>query len=195
MSLAQKGASFRAHLIDETSSLTETLALHMPDFQDDQLCPCGSAKAFGVCCGPYLSGKALPPSPEALMRSRYSAFAAHDIDYLEATLLPGTGGDFDRAGATQWAQSATWTGLEIRDTQAGGPEDDEGIVEFVANFRMGDEDRVHHETSRFKRQDGRWWYVDGIMGVRPRKVEKIGRNDPCACGSGKKYKKCCGAAA
>ncbi len=158
-------------------------------------CPCGSGLAFSACCEPYLTGAKLPPAPEALMRSRYSAFATGNIDYLEETLLPGTRSDFDREGAAQWAAASEWTGLEVSTAEGGGPGEDEGVVEFVAHFRQQGEDRVHHETASFARKDGRWWYVDGIMGVRPRRVEKVGRNDPCTCGSGKKYKKCCGAAA
>lgn len=158
-------------------------------------CPCRSGLEFGQCCEPYLTGAKLPPTPEALMRSRYSAFATGNIPYLEETLLPGTRDDFDAKGAADWAAASEWTGLEIRHTEGGGAGESEGIVEFVAHYRQAGDERVHHETSTFKHQDGRWWYVDGIMGVRPRRAEKIGRNDPCSCGSGKKYKKCCGVAA
>ncbi|MDO8290834.1 MAG: YchJ family protein [Parvibaculum sp.] len=158
-------------------------------------CPCASGKAFAECCGPFISGTALPPTAEALMRSRYSAFATGAIDYLEETLMPGTRGDFDRVGATEWASSSEWTGLLVRHVEGGGATDAEGYVEFVAQFRQKDEDRVHHETGHFGRHDGRWYYVDGSMGTRPRIVVKVGRNDPCICGSGKKYKKCCGLAA
>lgn len=162
---------------------------------DTDACPCRSGKTFGECCGPFLSGAALPPTAEALMRSRYTAFATHNADYLEETLLPGTREDFDREAALEWAKSSLWTGLEVRYAEAGGEQDEDGVVEFVAHFQADNQDRVHHETATFRKQDGRWWYVDGIMGARPRKVEKIGRNDPCSCGSGKKYKKCCGQAA
>jgi SEC-C motif-containing protein len=160
-----------------------------------QPCPCASGREFAACCQPYLEGKALPPSAEALMRSRYSAFATGNIDYLEGSLMPGTRSDFDRAAVTEWARTSEWTGLQVRYAEAGGAADDEGFVEFVALFRQEGADRVHHETGHFKKQDGRWFYVDGVMGTRPRHVEKIGRNDPCTCGSGKKYKKCCGQAA
>lgn len=159
------------------------------------MCPCASGKKFADCCGPYLSGAALPPTAEALMRSRYSAFATGTVDYLEETLLPGTRDDFDRQAAADWAASSEWTGLQVRQTEKGGTSDDEGYVEFVALFRQEGVDKVHHETGHFQRQDGRWYYVDGAMGTRPRTVEKVGRNEPCPCGSGKKYKKCCGAAA
>ena len=158
-------------------------------------CPCGSGKTFEACCGPYLSGAAPVPTAEALMRSRYSAFAMKNVDYLHDTLLPETRHDFNREHVTDWANNSEWTGLEIRSTEAGGPDDGEGVVEFVARFRVQGKDYVHHETSTFKKQDGVWYYVDGIMGQRPRVAPKVGRNEPCPCGSGKKYKKCCGAAA
>lgn len=160
-----------------------------------QPCPCASGKSLADCCGPYLSGASLPPTAEALMRSRYSAFATGAIDYLEASLMPGTRDDFDRASASEWAASSEWTGLQVRHVEKGGAGDDEGTVEFVAQYRQEGADRVHHETGHFGRRDGRWYYIDGVMGTRPRTVAKIGRNDPCSCGSGKKFKKCCGAAA
>jgi len=158
-------------------------------------CPCASGRDFAACCEPYLTGAALPPTAESLMRSRYSAFAQGNIDYLEQTLRPDTRHDFSRADAEEWSRSAEWTGLEIKSTEKGREGDGEGWVEFIARFRTNGKDLIHHETSRFERVDGRWYYVDGIHGTRPRTVVKIGRNDPCICGSGKKYKKCCGAAA
>ncbi|HEX7775358.1 MAG TPA: YchJ family protein [Parvibaculum sp.] len=162
---------------------------------ETRTCPCASGKSFAECCEPYLTGKALPPTAEALMRSRYSAFATHNIPYLEETLKPGTRGDFDAKSAGEWARSSEWTGLQIRHVEAGGAGDTTGEVEFVALFRQEGQDRVHHETGKFEKEGGRWFYVDGVMGTKPRTVVKIGRNDPCSCGSGKKYKKCHGAAA
>jgi len=157
------------------------------------LCPCSSGKPFDDCCGPLLSGARPAPTAEALMRSRYSAFATGNIDYLEQSLQPGTRGDFNPDHARDWSSSSEWTGLEVRSTRAGQPGDAEGMVEFVAHFRMNGKDHVHHETGRFAFEDGRWWYVDGTMGPPPRTAVKVGRNDPCLCGSGKKFKKCCGA--
>jgi len=161
----------------------------------DKSCPCTSGRAFDQCCGPYLSGTQFPPTAEALMRSRYSAFATGNIDYLHDTLVPDTREDFEREAAEEWARTSEWTGLDIRSTEKGGAGDDEGWVEFVARFRQEGEDRLHHETGHFTKTDGRWFYADGVRGTRPVRVEKIGRNDPCPCGSGKKYKKCHGAAA
>ncbi len=156
-------------------------------------CPCGSGKTLDACCGPYLSGAAPAPTAEALMRSRYSAFATKNIDYLEQTLRPDTRDDFNREQVTEWAGNSEWIGLDVRSTKEGGEGDTQGVVEFVARFKVEGKDYFHHETSTFTKQDGRWFYVDGIMGTRPRVAPKVGRNEPCPCGSGKKHKKCCGA--
>lgn len=161
--------------------------------QAEDPCPCRSGRNFSDCCAPFLAGRTDPPTPEALMRSRYSAFATANIDYLRDSLLPASRLDFDRDGALEWSRSSEWTGLEIRRTEGGGPEDMQGYVEFLAAFSQSGEPRLHHETGRFVRHEGRWYYADGVSGQGTRHVEKIGRNDPCSCGSGKKYKKCCGA--
>ena len=99
-------------------------------------CPCGSGLTLESCCGRYLSGGETAPTAEALMRARYSAFATGAIDYLEQTLLPETRGDFDRAHVTDWARGSRWLGLEVRSVAAGGPDDDEGTVEFAAHFHF-----------------------------------------------------------
>jgi SEC-C motif-containing protein len=150
-------------------------------------CPCGSGRGFDDCCGPVLAGAA-PASPEALMRSRYTAFTRADLDYLETTLAPEAKEDYDRAETEAWVKEAKWDGLEIR-----AAEGDQ--VEFVARYKMRGKIFAHHELASFRQNDGRWVYVDGVMNPRPaqRSVEKVGRNDPCTCGSGKKFKKCCGA--
>ena len=150
-------------------------------------CPCGSGRGFDDCCGPVLAGGA-PASPEALMRSRYTAFTRADLDYLETTLAPEAKEDYDRAETEAWVKEAKWDGLEIR-----AAEGDQ--VEFVARYKMRGKIFAHHELASFRQNDGRWVYVDGVMNPRPaqRSVEKVGRNDPCTCGSGKKFKKCCGA--
>ena len=159
-------------------------------------CPCGSDRSLESCCGPYLLGERPAPTAEALMRSRYSAFVTGNVDHLERTLLPETRGDFDRTHITEWANNSEWTSLEVHATEAGLPSDTDGVVEFVARFRMAGREHVHHEISRFTQRDGHWFYVDGDMvKPQPRAVAKVGRNDPCPCGSGKKHKKCCGTAA
>lgn len=157
------------------------------------LCPCGSGRDLDACCGPLLAG-APAPTPEALMRSRYTAFTQANLDYLETTLAPEAREDYDRSETETWIKDARWHGLEIR--QAGGGEgDQEGSVEFVARYVINGKPFAHHELASFRRHEGNWVYVDGVMNPRPpqRVVDKVGRNDPCPCGSGKKYKKCCGA--
>ncbi len=160
-------------------------------------CHCSSGRDFEACCGPFLAGEATPDSPEALMRSRYSAYATENVDYVLATHDPDTVGEVDREGALAWARDSVWEGLEIVDTAGGGPGDDEGEVEFIARYQSEGHSVAHHERSRFRRIEGRWYYLDGDM-VKPkpvvRSMPKVGRNEPCPCGSGKKYMKCHGSA-
>ncbi|MEO5336833.1 MAG: YchJ family protein [Magnetospirillum sp. WYHS-4] len=156
-------------------------------------CPCGSGQGFDTCCGPLIAG-APAPTAEALMRSRYSAFVHRTFDYLERTHAPEIQGDFSRSAAESLADQVEWLGLEIRGVEGGGPDDQTGAVEFAARFSRQGQEQIHHELASFRREQGIWVYVDGKMNPKPppRHVVKVGRNDPCPCGSGKKYKKCCG---
>ena len=158
-------------------------------------CPCGSNMSFDQCCGPIISGKQNPITAVSLMRARYSAFAMGEIEYLTETLHPDYRHDYDAAATRRWVQKSEWLGLEIVSCVAGCEQDEEGIVEFIATFKEKGIVRRHHERSSFSRINGRWYFVDGKMvaaKTQIRKSPKIGRNDPCPCGSGKKYKKCCG---
>jgi SEC-C motif domain protein len=157
-------------------------------------CPCGSESAFDDCCGLIIAG-APAPNPEALMRARFTACVKGDLDYIESTHAKEVRDDFNRSAAESTAKSVEWDRLEIYDTSEGGEDDETGTVEFAAHFKKDDEFRIHHEKSNFRREDGRWFYVDGKMNPqgKPRRVDKVGRNELCPCGSGKKYKKCCGA--
>ena len=158
-------------------------------------CPCGSGKAYDECCAPFIKGEGHPETAEQLMRSRYSAYALQEIPYLHNTLHPDSRAAWDEEGALRWSQSSVWNGLEIIQTEAGGPADEGGTVEFIAGFTMEGKRLQHHELAVFEKAGGRWYFKDGEM-VKPKQVRrdapKIGRNDPCPCGSGKKYKKCCG---
>ena len=158
-------------------------------------CPCGSGKTYADCCEPFISGQALPQTAEQLMRSRYSAYANVNMDYLHETLHPDHRQDHDREAARKWAEESDWLGLTIIATEQGQAGDDAGSVEFRASYREKGRNHVLHEISQFQKLEGRWYYVDG-QHPKPatvRKDQKVGRNDPCPCGSGKKYKKCCGA--
>jgi SEC-C motif-containing protein len=158
-------------------------------------CYCGSGNTYEACCEPFIKGKAKPPTAEALMRSRYAAFCLADVDYIQQTTDPSQREGFDREGTMEWANNSEWMGLEIVSTSEGGPKDSTGIVEFIAKYKYDGVERAHHERSDFKKRDGQWYFLDGRLVQEPVRVEKsAGRNDPCPCGSGKKYKKCCGAA-
>ena len=130
------------------------------------------------------------------MRSRYTAHVLGRIDYILATRDPSTRSDAERDAVERWVRESTWLGLTIVGRERGGAGDDEGIVEFEAAYRTGAGARIlHRERSLFRRRDGRWLYVDGdvVKNAPAKRVETAGRNDPCPCGSGKKYKRCCGA--
>lgn len=158
-------------------------------------CPCGSGLSYSDCCEPFITGKENAPTAEKLMRSRYTAYAMEQIEYLHDSLHPDHRADHDVNAARKWAADSDWLGLKILNIEKGQENDEEGIVEFQASYREKGQVRQLHEISRFEKKDGRWFYVDGEM-PKPETVrheaQKVGRNDPCPCGSGKKYKKCCG---
>jgi SEC-C motif-containing protein len=158
-------------------------------------CPCGSGKPLENCCGPYIDGSTTAPTAEATMRSRYTAHVMGKFDYLAETLSQEQLADYDKAEAEQSFGDSTWLGLEIRNTEAGGETDEAGTVEFVARYRTGNQRAAHHELSFFTRADGRGVFSGCEMNPTGPTVtvEKVGRNELCPCGSGKKFKKCHGA--
>ena len=155
----------------------------------EELCPCGSNKNYRECCGLYISGEANAPTAEALMRSRYTAYTKQDDDYLLDTWHPDTR-PLDNPSDDS---NTLWTGLEVLHTDEGKEKDSQGIVEFIAYCNVKGTASHLHEISRFVRENDHWYYLDG-KGQQPvrRETPKVGRNDPCPCGSGKKFKKCCG---
>lgn len=157
-----------------------------------QPCPCGTHKTFSECCGAYIVNHQRPPTPEALMRSRYTAYKLLDIDYIARTMKPPAATDFDVIEARAWAEKITWTKLDVLKTSQDATT---GMVEFRATYQVPGKKCVLHEISEFRCDEGQWYYVDGHQldtQAAPHKASKIGRNDPCPCGSQKKYKKCCG---
>ena len=151
-------------------------------------CECGHEASFEECCGRFLSGSETPETAEELMRSRFVAFGLSNFDYIEQTQLEPLQEEVRNREAPEWES------LKILTCDAGGKEDETGTVEFVAHYRLG-ERRRHHELSRFVRKDGVWCYKDGDIDDAPAPEtgkKKTGRNEPCPCGSGRKYKRCCG---
>jgi SEC-C motif-containing protein len=158
-------------------------------------CPCTSGKNYADCCGPVIAGTRKAATAAELMRSRYSAYALGEVDWLVQSQHPDGRTHVDRRATEEWSKRSTWHRLEILQTTDGGAEDQEGFVEFKAYYTLGGEDITHHEVASFHRIDGDWYFMDGVE-VKPRPFRntehKPGPNEPCRCGSGKKFKKCCG---
>ncbi|MDY3868682.1 MAG: YchJ family protein [Pyramidobacter sp.] len=158
------------------------------------LCPCGSGREFESCCKPIIDGVRKAATAEDLMRARYTAYTTGAIDFIMSSHDPETRETVSEDATRKWSQSARWLGLDIRKTVEGGVKDTKGLVEFVAKFEIEGKEVDHHEKAVFRKQKDEWYFVDGqiVTETYVRPTPKIGRNDPCPCGSGKKYKFCCG---
>lgn len=163
-------------------------------------CPCGTGRDATECCLPVIRRERSAATAEELMRSRYTAFVVNDVDWIMDSHHPETVDEVDRDEVGQWASGSEWLGLRIRDTEAGQEGDDEGIVSFRARYKVQGQQVDHVERARFVRDEGEWRFhsvveeeAQQLVPVGP--ASEVGRNDPCTCGSGRKYKKCCGAAA
>ncbi len=147
-------------------------------------CPCGSGRAFTDCCEPFIDGIIPPPGPEQLMRSRYSAFALQRMAYIAASwhpdFRPPNGGD---------DATPRWIGLSVLEVRPGIAE---AQVEFEARYLAHGEVQSIHERSEFRFEQGRWWYTTGTQLPPTFTRWKPARNEPCPCGSGIKFKRCCG---
>jgi SEC-C motif-containing protein len=123
------------------------------------ICPCGSNSTYETCCGIFHSGKQTAPTAEALMRSRYSAFAKLQITYLKETTWPPYQKHFDEAGYLARAKDSIWLELEIEDKEAGGESDTKGTVTFIAKSMVNGELNEQTEKSLFRKKNGVWFYV------------------------------------
>jgi SEC-C motif-containing protein len=119
-------------------------------------CPCGSGETYAQCCERFHLGAMAAPTAVALMRSRFSAFAVGDENYLVDSWHPST-----RPNGVPLDPQLRWIRLDIINTVAGGPFDTTGIVEFRAHYRSPETRGALHERSTFVRQGGRWFYVSG----------------------------------
>ena len=153
-------------------------------------CPCGSGRNYGQCCEPIIAGTTPAPDAEALMRSRYTAHVVNDTVYLDRTYLPTS----KQTSTEKHAPAATkWVKLEIHQHDA-NVRSGVSHVDFSAHFTEEGKAGVMHEKSEFEKIDGAWIFTRTLReGPVPIvSAPKVGRNDPCPCGSGKKFKKCCG---
>lgn len=162
------------------------------------MCFCGSGIEFSLCCAPVIQ-HSNAQTPEQLMRSRFSAYCAVQADYLEQTWHPSLRSLNTVTEIEQFARSVHFVKLHIVSTspqapaaftqpESGFSSSQLGYVEFIASFIANDRRQSLHEISRFVREDDRWYYLDGS--ILPSGSEKLGRNDPCPCQSGLKYKSC-----
>ena len=122
-------------------------------------CPCGNSRPYADCCGRYLDQGETAPTAEALMRSRYNAYALQREDYLLATWHVST-----RPARLGLAEDvpAKWLGLEVKRHEQ--QDENQAIVEFVARYKINGRAHRLHEVSRFVRESGRWFYLDGEEG-------------------------------
>ena len=160
------------------------------ELSSESLCLCGSNLHYDFCCRAFHENKIIPVTAELLMRSRFTAYAMQNEAYILATWEASK-----RPEEINFSkEDAEWTKLEIVNTKKGGKKDNKGIVEFKAYYTQAGEAYVMNEISRFKKSSGRWLYLDGLV----KSVRKLseqsrqGKNAPCGCGSGKKFKRCCG---
>jgi len=160
---------------------------------NEELCPCGSKTDYSDCCEPYITGTKNAPTAETLMRSRYTAYVKQAYQYVYDTYHSRTKQHFTLASIEEQAEKITWLGLTVSDRKNGLMNDKNGTVSFTARYEMEGKTQNLAEKSYFSKEKGRWYYINGeTQFTTTAKSDKIGRNDPCSCGSGKKYKKCCG---
>jgi SEC-C motif-containing protein len=153
-------------------------------------CFCGSQKEYDICCGLYLEKEEIPQTPEQLMRSRYTAYCLADIGYIKQTMKGTPLNTFDVLEAKEWANSVTWLGLKV--IQSYMETHVVGFVEFEATILERKQLKIIHELSEFHKQGTSWFYVDGLnkRETSTKNKSKVGRNGPCPCGSGRKFKNC-----
>ena len=165
------------------------IALMMNMNSETDTCLCGSGLRYADCCKLYHDG-ILPSTAEQLMRSRFTAYAFRNVDYLLSTWDTAkrpANIDFSK-------ETAEWQKLEIINCKKGAAKDSKGLVEFKAFYQQDGEDYFMHELSRFVKSGQKWLYLDGAIKAAGKVTASAntGRNALCACGSGKKFKHCCG---
>ncbi len=161
-----------------------------------ETCSCGNPLPYAQCCQPIIKGKRKAATAEDLLRARYSAFVHSEVDFVLKSHHSKTASEVKREEIEDWSKSSKWLGLQVVQKEAGEAQDDKGTIVFCASYEAGGKRNDHWEQSFFEKEAGEWKFLDarGIQtGTYRRESPKIGRNDPCPCGSGKKAKKCCAA--
>ncbi|PJG83707.1 YchJ family protein [Caviibacterium pharyngocola] len=148
------------------------------------LCPCQSGADYASCCGALHCGRKQADNAEQLMRSRYAAFVLKQIDYIVQTTVPSQQALLEREALQQWADNTIWQGLKILSHRPALGKT-HSAVEFEAFFATENGVQTHHENSLFVKIADRWFFVDPTVPLPKQK-------QPCLCGSGKKFKHCCG---
>lgn len=146
-------------------------------------CPCGLER-YLECCQPLHLGQKKAQTAQQLMRSRYSAFAMHEIDYLVKTTALGQQQALDVDAIAAWSKANQWLTLEIVQAQE-KLNKNHAEVEFKAHYHDGKHAHIHHEVSHFVHVNNTWYFLD------PTTEQQITMKQPCICGSGKKFKQCC----
>lgn len=148
-----------------------------------QNCPCGQGQ-YAACCQSLHLKQQVAQTAEQLMRSRYSAFALQQIDYILQTTALGQQSTLDRAAIADWSQSNQWLKLDVVQHQ---PKLDKthALVEFKAHYHDGTQAHIHHEISHFVLHQQQWYFLDPTLEMQTTMKQ------PCICGSGKKFKQCC----
>lgn len=161
----------------------------MPTKLDPDNCLCGTKLVYSDCCGRFLNGNSIPKTAEALMRSRFCAYVLGNNDYLMATW-----DESKRPKNLDFAKQTTqWSKLLIVSSKNGSERDSTGIVEFKAFYLQNDKEFYMHEISHFVKKNNNWFYLDGLIKSLATELKSsLGRNTTCHCGSGKKFKFCCG---
>jgi len=168
---------------------------------DTNLCPCGTQQNLTDCCLPVIQGARTAKTAEELLRARYTAFTQGTVDFILSSHHSRTRNDVKRDEIEDWSKNSEWLGLKIVECQQGQANDSKGEIIFSATYRpkgktAKEKTEEHWEKSFFEKENGHWKFLDaqGVqVGTYRRTQPKVGRNDPCSCGSNKKYKKCCGA--
>ena len=167
-------------------------------------CPCGSTLSYAYCCAPLHAGQKFADTAAQLMRARYTAFVLQHVEYIVATTAPFQQPLLNTQAISDWAKQTNWAGLEVINHLAKLGKR-HAQVEFKAYFHLPnasvvhsavldlavlDSKGIHHELSTFVNipsgRINRWYFLD------PTVTMQVTQKQPCPCGSGEKYKRCCG---